>query len=43
MIVEMFGRSSEAGRPISSENHGHWPSKTSPEQLLGHDQLRINQ
>jgi len=33
MIVEMFGRSSQAG--ASSSNHGYRPSEASPEQLLG--------
>lgn len=31
-----LGRSSAAG--ISSEDEGHWPSVTSPEQWLGHGQ-----
>ena len=39
MIVEMFGRSSQAG--ASSSNYGYWPPETSPEQLLGYDEPRI--
>jgi len=39
MIVEMFGRSSQAG--ASSSNHGYRPPEASPEQLLGYDEPRI--
>ena len=36
-----LGCSSAAG--ISSEDQGHWPSETSPEQLLGLDRSRTDQ
>jgi len=40
-ILFNSGRSSARG--ISPEDQEHWPSETSPEQLLGDDQPRTNQ